>query len=275
MTTTQDTKAEKIPKKPQAAKLSPDGKWRSFPKVPNLLQYFSTGLYFARLKVNGKLIRRSITANTFEEAKLALHDFVSKETKKRHITGAPVTFAEARSLYESTTENDHTMSAQSKRYRRYCVKRLQASWPELDGMKLRAINRVRCEGWASKLSEEIDAQYFNNVLGTFKAILKRGGIADDDSSPLAEVGRMGIRQAELQLPEPEQFTKLIELMETSGAGQQQECADFARFLAFSGCRLSEARSATWADVNLEAGVLTVHNAKSAALEIGSRRARFR
>lgn len=241
-------------------RLSPDGKWRSF-KEPNLLQYISTGLYFARLKVNGKLIRRSLQANTFEEARLALHDFVSKEQKRRHITGMAVTFGEARGLYEASTDNDPTMSEQSRIYRRNCIKRLLKSWPGLDGMNLRAITRSQCEGWASKLSGEIDAQYFNNILGTFKAILKRGGISADDVSPLAEIKRMGISQTPPQLPEPDQFLKIIELMETSGAGKQQECADFARFLAFSGCRLSEARAATWADVNLESGLLTVHNSK--------------
>lgn len=257
----QDTKRDTKPKSNRTERLSPDGKWRSFPKVPNLLQYVSTGLYFARLKVNRKLIRRGLIANTFEEAKLALHDFVSKEAKKRHVVGAPVTFAEARGLYESTIDNDHTLSEQSRYYRRNCIKRLLKSWPGLDQSKLRSINRVQCEEWAKKLSGEIDAQYFNNILGTLRAILKRGGIADDGDSPLAEIKRMGIQQVPPTLPEPEQFLKLIDLMETSGAGQQQACADFARFLAFSGCRLSEARAATWADVDLKAGILTVHNAK--------------
>jgi integrase len=262
MTTTFDTNRDtKSRKSKRDERLSPDGKWLSFRKVPNLLQYVSTGLYFARLKVNGKLIRRSLKANTFEEAKLALHDFVGRETKKRHVAGAPVTFAEARGLYETTLANDATMSGQSKVYRQNCIKRLLKSWPGLDAAKLRAINQRQAEEWASKLAGEVDAQYFNNILGTFKAILKRGGIGDDQYNPLFEAKRMGIRQAPPKLPEPDQFLRIIETMETSGAGRQQECADFARFLAFSGCRLSEARQATWADVNLEKGVLTVHNAK--------------
>jgi hypothetical protein len=40
--------------------LSNDGKWRYFPKVPNLLQYVSTGTYFARVKIKGKTIRQSL-----------------------------------------------------------------------------------------------------------------------------------------------------------------------------------------------------------------------
>src|SRR5262245_66550286 len=108
MTDLQNPKAGKNPKNKREERLSPDGKWRSFPKVPNLLQYVSTGLYFARTKVNGKLIRRSLKAKTFEEAKLLLHDFLLREQKRRHIVGVPVLFNEARALYEATVENDAT-----------------------------------------------------------------------------------------------------------------------------------------------------------------------
>ena len=261
MTDTKDTRRDTKSKDRHAGRLSPDGKWRSFPKVPNLLQYVSTGLYFARLKVNGKLIRRGLDTKAFADAKLLLHDFVAKESKRRHVSGAPVTFREARGLYESTIETDATLAAQSLYYRKNCIKRLLKSWPGLDKAKLHSINRQQCERWAAALAGEVDAQYFNNILGTFKAILSRGNITEDETSPLHTIKRMGIELVPPTLPEPEQFLKIIETMETSGAGQQQECADFARLLAYSGCRLSEARAATWADVDLANGLLTVHNAK--------------
>jgi integrase len=262
MTNDTDTKPDtKSKQRRTRERLSPDGKWRSFPQVPNLLQYISTGAYYARLKVNGKLIRRGLNTKTFEDAKLLLHDFIAKESKRRHVIGAPVTIGEALGLYQSSLENDHTLSPQSVYYRKNCIKRLLKSWPGLGDLKPRSITRQQCEEWGRKLSGEIDSQYFNNVLGTFKAVLSRAGVADDDGSPLAEVKRMGIEMVPPTLPEPEQFLAIINHMENSGAGQQQACADFARFLAFSGCRLSEARAAAWGDVDLAKGFLTVHNAK--------------
>ena len=273
MTETEDINRDA---KPKSKRLSPDGKWRSFPKVPNLLQYVSTGLYFARVKVNGKLIRRGLNTKVFEDAKLFLHDFLTRETKTRHVTGAPSTIGEAKGLYEVSLEHDPTLSPQSLYYRKNCIKRLFKSWPGLEAMKPRAITPRQCEEWSSRLATSPSAappgsktpktsptspQYYNNILGTLKAILSRAGVPDDDFSPLRAVKRMGIEQAPPTLPEPDQFLKIIETMETSGAGQQQECADFARFLAYSGCRLSEACAATWADVDLSKGLLTVHNAK--------------
>ena len=206
--TGRDTKSRR---NKHADRLSPDGKWRSFAKVPNLLQYASTGQFFARVKVNGKLIRRSLQVATFEEARLALHDFLAKETKVRHVVGAPVTFAEARGLYESSLTNDPTLSEKSRYYRRNCIKRLLKSWPELDAMKPRAITRLHCEKWAGTLAAEVDAQYFNNILGTFKAILERASIGEE-ASPLHTIKRMGIQLVPPTLPEPEQFLKIIETM---------------------------------------------------------------
>jgi hypothetical protein len=50
--------------KKREAHLSKDGQWRSFPKVPHLLQYVSNGNYYGRIKVGGKVIRRSWRLNS-------------------------------------------------------------------------------------------------------------------------------------------------------------------------------------------------------------------
>jgi hypothetical protein len=69
--------------KKRVIKLSKDGKWRSFPKVPNLLQYVSNGNYYGRIKMGGKLIRESLDTDIWTEAKSRLADFVSKHNTNR------------------------------------------------------------------------------------------------------------------------------------------------------------------------------------------------
>ena len=56
----------------------PDGKWRSFPTVPNLLQYVSFYNYYGRINVSGKTIRESLNTDVWSNAKLRLHDFAKK-----------------------------------------------------------------------------------------------------------------------------------------------------------------------------------------------------
>ncbi|MGA3265969.1 MAG: site-specific integrase [Verrucomicrobiota bacterium] len=243
------------------ANLSPDGKWRSFPKVPNLLQYVSTGTFYGRVKVDGKLYRESLETNVFSTAKLKLADFVKAKMRKRRQVGTPVSFAEARALYEQDLENEHTLSDNSKRYRRYCIQKLLASWPSLDDSRLNLITEAKCKEWAAKFSRQVDERYFNNTLGTLRGILKRASIVGIDD-PTKDVKRLGVKLKELHLPEPHQFKDLLEMIETSGAGQAQHCADFVRFLAYSGCRLSEAKQVHWSDVNLERGFITVHSVKT-------------
>jgi hypothetical protein len=73
------TKPEQTPggsEKRTAHRLSNDGKWRSFSRVPHLLQYVSSGVYFARIKVHGKVIRESLGSKVWSTAPLRLVIFL-------------------------------------------------------------------------------------------------------------------------------------------------------------------------------------------------------
>ncbi len=250
------------PAKPsRTATLSPDGKWRSFPKVPNLVQYVSTGTYFGRVKIAGKIFRESLETDVFTTAKLRLPDFIKKKRKRaaRPVAG---TFAEARALYESDLEADHTLRETSKLYRRKCIAALVKSWTGLDALQPARITETDCREWASRYEKEYSASVFNNTLGTLRLILERGGLGHDEN-PARKIKRVGVKPKELHLPETQQFDALLSIVETSGAGRAKPCADFIRFLAFSGCRLNEARRVRWADVNFEKMEIRVHNSKSA------------
>lgn len=107
-----DTEQETKPAK-RDANLSPDGKWRSFPKVPNLIQYVSTGNYFGRVKIEGKIFRESLETDVFTTAKLCLPDFI-KRKRKRVALPLKGTFGEGRILYETDVEADHTLKEGSK-----------------------------------------------------------------------------------------------------------------------------------------------------------------
>lgn len=259
-TQTTDTRRETKPAKSlRNATLSPDGKWRSFPKVPNLLQYVSTGTYFGRVKIDGKIFRESLKTEVFTTAKLLLGDFIKKKRKSadRPIAGS---FAEARSNYETEVDSDHTLKDGSKLYRRNSIKALLRTWPEIDALRPDKITEADCRAWASRFAEKYDARFFNNTLGSLRHILERAGITREDN-PAHKIKRLGIKPTVLRLPEPQEFDKLLEQIEKGGSRFSQHCADLVRFLAFSGCRISEARNATWADIDMERGEIRVQTAK--------------
>lgn len=263
-TQTTDTRRETKPAKSQRdATLSPDGKWRSFPKVPNLLQYVNTGNYFGRVKIDGKIFRESLETDVFSTAKLLLADFIKK---KRKSTSRPVmgTFAEARALYEADVNADHTLKDGSKLYRQNSIKALLRTWPDLDALRPDKITETDCREWAGRFAEKYEARFFNNTVSSLRHILERAGIIRDEN-PAFKIKRLGVKPTVLNLPEPEQFEKLLQTIEQGGAGQRswqsKHCADLVRFLAFSGCRISEARAVTWADIDTERGEIRVQTAK--------------
>jgi integrase len=248
------------PDKTRTDHLSKDGKWRSFPKTPGLLQYVSTGTYFARVKHNGKLFRSSLVTTVFSTAKEKLPDFCKERKTKKMAEG---TFADALAKYKWSLEHEYGLSPFTVRYRKMCIEKLLSFWVGLKESKLKNLTARECKERFGNLSTEIDAQYFNNILGTFRAILEKGGItkSNDPTRQQGEaVKRMGVKVSRDELPE-DVLTKMVEYLEASSAWRHHRAAELLKFVAYSGCRISEANKVTWADVDFDGGFITVHNAK--------------
>lgn len=267
LTTTTMAARKSVPKTTANSTVSKDGRWRTFHKHAGLMQFIPSGVYFARFKVNGKIFRQSLETDVFTSAKVKLPDKFKefKAIREKELDGEstdiPKTFADARALYETDINADHTLAERSKEYRLGRINALVKTWRgNLHEMKLERISVSACKQWADRFSKKFDEQNFNNTLGTLRGILERGGIGHD-ANPAFKIKRLGVKPKTLQLPEPEQFEKLLGAIENAGGRYSKDCADFVRFLAFSGCRLSEARQVTWADVDWERNEIRIHNAK--------------
>lgn len=259
MTNPNDTQTAGALRTRKLTTTSADGKWKTFHGHAGLMQYVPSGVFYARAKVDGIVKRASLDCDVLTTAKDRLRAKV-KELKAAKPSGIAETFKDARSLYETDLENDYTLAEASRNYRKARIAALLKSWPRLDGMKLEKVSVTGCREWAKGFSEKWDEQNFNNTLGTLRAIIERGGIGHD-ANPAFKIKRLGVKPTVLQLPEPEQFDKLVEVIENGGSRYSRDCADLVRFLAFSGCRISEANQITWNDVDMERGEIKVHNAK--------------
>ena len=58
-----------------------DAEWVKTP-YPNLIRYKPSGKYFGRVRVNGKLIRRSLDTHVLTVAKLKLSDFLQDHRRR-------------------------------------------------------------------------------------------------------------------------------------------------------------------------------------------------
>jgi integrase len=252
--------AERVLNDKRDRHLSADGKWRSFPKVPNLLQYVIAGTYYARCKVNGKPVRASLDTDVFSVAKQRLPDKIKVLRKPKVEVGA---FADGRLQFEQQTRCDHTLAELSKVYRLRCVERLLRSWPGLDGRKADSVTEDECRQWAQRHAEKYSPQFFNNTLNVFRQILALAGLGRD-ANPVFKIKRLGVRSKPLELPTTEQFERLLKEIETSGAGQAKDCADLVSFLSFTGCHIAEMKQALWRDVDWDRNEITVHSVKRRA-----------
>ncbi len=237
--------------------ISKDGKWKTFKLHAGLMQYLPSGIYFARVKADGTVKRASLETDVLTTAKDRLRLKIKELRKPPAEVG---TFAEARLLYLADIDNDHALSPETKRYWHYRVAALLKSWPGLDKLRLDKISESQCRQWGKRFAGEFEAVNFNNTLGALRNILKRGGIGHDQN-PAMKLKRLGAKQKEMTLPETEQFDAIVNAVRTAGARQSKDCADLVSFLAFSGCRISEAQQVTWGDVDFERGEIRVHNAK--------------
>ncbi|MGA3269084.1 MAG: site-specific integrase, partial [Verrucomicrobiota bacterium] len=240
--------------------ISIDGKWKSFHAHAGLMQYIPSGVFFARAKVNGIVKRASLETDVFTTAKDRLRAKL-KELQKPQ--AEPSTFAAGRVQFEAETRNKHELSELSRVYRLRCVDRILRSWPGLDNKRVNDITKADCEAWAKRYADKYAPQFFNNSLNVLREILSLAGQKRDDN-PAYKIKRRGIPRKQLDLPSAEQFNQILAEIETAGAIDEKDRADFCRFLAFSGCRLNEAKQALWQDVDWQRNELTIHCLKRRA-----------
>lgn len=250
----QDTQIPTLSRK-REEHLSSDRQWRSFPKVPHLLQYVSNGNYYGRIKIRGKLIRESLKTDVWTTAKLRLTDFLKKHQETRHNLVAP-SFREAVDRFKRELENDAGIKQQSKQYRLWCLRKIELSWPALWDLRIDEITEEACKEWAGKLSTEIACHYYNNTIATLRQVIQVG-IKDYEEkggsglkNPAGGLKRVRVQQKDLQLPEPSQFRSLVENLRIRSGGWGPRVADLVEFLAYGGMRIhSEAVWVRWEDID--------------------------
>jgi integrase len=223
--------------------------------VPNLLQYVSNGNYYARTKVKGKLIRRSLETDVWTTAKLRLLDFL-KEHRQATLRVISPNFSQAVEWFKRELDSNTALKPQSKQYRLWCLQKIERTWPELQHLRLDEITPQACMEWAAKLNAGIACHYYNNTIGTLKQVIEvgikahkaKGGAPLDN--PAEELKRTRVKQKELQLPEPSRFKGLLENLRMKSGGWGPRVADLVELLAYGSMRInSEAVWVTWEDVD--------------------------
>ena len=134
--------------------------WQST-QYSNLIRYVPSGTFFARWRVGGNLIRKSLKTDLLTVAKLRLADLDKNErgfVETRQTAGrGRMTFGDCLGIFKTQTETSSLLKPSVKRYRVEVVKSILESWP---GLKLRAIRR-------RAFSPGVQRRPFRNSLALF------------------------------------------------------------------------------------------------------------
>jgi len=229
-------------------------------RYQNLFRYVPSGTIFARLKISGKQVRKSLKTPNLElaKSKLAELERIERAVADDRRRGKML-FGEALDEYLQTRKRDATLKPRTKDYDDQQVVALLKTWPGLRELDIRRINKEDCEQWAAKFAEKYCPSAYNHTLAILKHALERAvdrGVRYDN--PARKVKRQTERPKKLTLPTQDQFAAFIKEIESGGSGKSLPCADLVRFLAYSGCRKMEAAHVTWADINFDSPTIRVH-----------------
>jgi integrase len=238
-----------------------DSIWQKTP-VANLMRHKPSGNYYARIRVSGKLIWKSLKTDTMSVAKLRLGDFHKNERQRAEartaVSRGKMTFADALQTYRERLKGDHSLKQRSKDYREERIAALLKSWPDLKQTDMARITKADCMTWASEFGKAASPTAFNNTIGTLRMVfdvaIEAGARYDN---PAVLIKRKKVRKKILQLPSQKQFVDLVAAIRNNEGGWAGRCADLVEFLAYSGCRKGEAARIAGKDCDFDKGEIAV------------------
>jgi integrase len=230
-------------------------------RYQNLVRHKS-GRYYARAFAGGQEVWKSLKTSHLSVAQAKLAEFL-KEHRERVSNGnsevsAKMTVGEAAAIHLRNLDDNPRIKPRTRDYWRECLAALQKSWPGLNETEVRKITQTDCKEWARSYGKTVSPTRYNNTVSILRHVLNvavEAGVVYSNAA--AAVKRAPIRGKEIALPTIDKFNALIAEMRAGRSRDSINCADFASGLAFTGCRVGEAREIAWRDVDFDAGEIVV------------------
>jgi integrase len=226
--------------------------------APNLYRLGPAGKYYALLKRGNKQFRRSLKTKDRKLAERRLSELRAQVGNLTITEDARLSFTDLARRWVATAQQG--LKPASIKRRESCIKNLA---PFFHGLLIRNLQPAHCERWVTERGGAISARTFVHELDTMRLIFDYAvGLGLMLSNPAAGIKRRRIVQNPIAVPTREQFPKLVAAMRAADGrphiqSRAKHGADLVELLAYSGCRLSEATSLRWGDVDFEKGTLTI------------------
>lgn len=224
-----------------------------------LIRYKPSGVYFAKFKAGGRQFRFSLKTTVLTVARIRLAEKLKEHRGSgRKCAMGRMTVGQIADIYRQQFETNPRLKDSTKGYYTETLDYLLKTWKGLPDLDVSKITEADCRAWAAGAPSKLSGPRFNATLAKlrhlFDVAVKQGA---RHSNPAKEVQTKRVQPKRLTLPSTTQFRALLEEMGKAKSRDSQNCLDFVRFLAYTGCRKGEAAKVTWADLDFTRGVINV------------------
>ena len=238
---------------------TPHSKIGEFEKVGECLyRYSSNGVYYGRIRVEGKEIKRSLETSDPAIARRELARFKDEQRQIDRSQGK-LTLAEFCDRYLKTVQHQKPKTVERKTF---IVGRIKTDWPTGKLTQVAKIKPSDVDLWLSRYRFGSASRnlHISCVKELFNSAVRDRIIT---ASPAAHL-RSAKREKPIRLtPTFEQFKAIIADVRTQQFNADaQDSVDFLEFLGLAGLGQAETGSLTRADVDLAAGQIITYRHKT-------------
>jgi integrase len=225
-----------------------------------LYRYSGSGVYFAHVRIHGKLFRESLGVSDRQLANRELAQFRKKKLRVDPKL-AKLSLEELCDRYAETLAH---LSASSVKAKKGILARLKSEWPEGETALLRSIKPSTCEKWLSKQAKRVGRSHYNAYLqllrDIFQFAVRDGALADNPAAHLKYLKR----DTPLRLtPSWEEFQAIVaDIRKQPFNADAKDSADFVEFIGLAGLGRAEAASLEPRDVDFERGQIRTFRHKT-------------
>lgn len=231
----------------------------TFRKVGECLyRYSSNGVYYARIKVRGKEIRRSLGTLDRDLAKRKLAALKDELAKVDHSKGK-LTLAELCDRYLLTVQHLKPKTVERKTH---IVRRIKRDWPTGSSCQVGKVRPSHVQLWLAKY--HFGPVSRNQHLACLKSIFQMA-ITDGviTQSPATSVAPVRLSKPIRETPTWEQFQAIVaDIRSQQLSNCAEESADFLEFLGLAGLGQAEATALRWSDIDFKRGTIRTFRHKT-------------
>ena len=232
-----------------------------FQKVGECLyRYSSNAVYYARIKVNGKEIRRSLETTDRDLAKRRLSALKDEQTQIDH-SKSKLTLRELCDQFLKTVQHQKPKTLERKAH---IVGRIKRDWPTGSNSQVSKIKPTDVQLWLACYN--LGPVSRNLHLAGLKQILKMA-VADGviSRSPAENIAQVKLSSPIRETPTFDEFKAIVaDIRNQRFSNGAQESADFVEFLGLAGLGQAEATSLRWSDIDWERGTVRTFRHKTQA-----------